>query len=211
MKTRIIISIAAVSLGLLIAAVPQNTTRPYKVNPDQMLTEIKGGQQFISPEEAADMIIQKDPSIQLIDVRNADEFAQYSLPGAINIPLESILNSDFEEILNQDVKTNILFSNGNMHANEAWMLLRQLGYKNNYVLMGGLNFWFEAIMNPANPGNAVASEEVAKYNFRKAAGAALGSSGTDLSADSSAKTVTTNPVPVKTEKKKKKPVAGGCS
>mgnify|MGYP000035337413 CR=1 FL=1 len=211
MKTRVIISIAAVSLGLLIAAVPQNTTRPYKVNPDQMLTEVKGGQQFISPEEVADMIVQKDPSIQLIDVRNANEFAQYSLPGAINIPLESILNEEYEEILNQDIKTNILYSNGNMHANEAWMLLRQLGYKNNYVLMGGLNYWFEAIMNPAGPGNAVASEEIAKYNFRKAAGSALGSDGSGLSADSTATTVTTSPVPVKTEKKKKKPVSGGCS
>jgi rhodanese-related sulfurtransferase len=212
MKTRVILSIAAVALGLLIAAVPQNTTRPYKVNPEQMLAEIKGGQQFISPEEVADMIVQKDPLIQLIDVRNADEYAQFSLPGAISIPLESILNEEFDEVLNQDVKTNILYSNGNMDANEAWMLLRQLGYKNNYVLMGGLNYWFEAIMNPANPGNAVASEEIARYNFRKAAGAALGSDGSGLSADSSAGSAgTPKPMPVKTEKKKRKPVAGGCS
>ena len=211
MKTRVIISIAAVSMGLLIAAVPQNTTRPYKINPDQMLTEIKGGQQFVSPEEVADMIVQKDPSFQLIDVRNVNEFAEFSLPGAINIPLESILNDDFEEILNQDIKTNILYSNGNLDANEAWMLLRQLGYKNNYVLMGGLNYWFDAIMNPANPGSASADEEHAKYNFRKAAGRALGSDG-NIAPDSLSTPVKSgNQMPAKTEKKKKKPVAGGCS
>ncbi len=211
MKTRVIISIVAVSLGLLIAAVPQNTTHPYKVNPDQLLTEIKGGQQFISPEEVADMIVQKDPSFQLIDVRNADEFAKFSLPGAINIPLESILNEEFEETVNQDIKTNIFYSNGNLDANEAWMLLRQLGYENNYVLMGGLNYWFEAIMNPANPTNTASDEEQAKYNFRKAAGRALGSDGS-VSADSSMAPVnkTGSSVPVKTDKKKKK-LSGGCS
>lgn len=210
MKTRVVISIVAVSLGLLIAAVPQNTTHPYKISPDQLLAEIKSGQQFISPEEVADMIVQKDPSFQLIDVRNADDFAKFSLPGAINIPLESILNEEFEETLNQELKTNIFYSNSNLDANEAWMLLRQLGYENNYVLMGGLNFWFEAIMNPANPGSAVSNEEQAKYNFRKAAGRALGSDG-NVSADSSITPVNkTGSAPVKTDKKKKK-LSGGCS
>ena len=211
MKTRVIISIVAVSLGLLIAAVPENTTHPFKINPDQMLIEIKSGQQFISPEEVADMIIQKDPSFQLIDVRNAEDFAKFSLPGAINIPVESILNEENGDILNQDLKTNILYSNGSLDANEAWMILRQLGYENNYVLSGGLNYWFEAIMNPANPGNAVSNEEQAKYNFRKAAGRALGSDG-NVSADSSVVPVnkTGSSVPVKTDKKKKK-LSGGCS
>lgn len=31
------------------------------------------------------------------------------------------------------------------------MITRQLGYQNNYVLMGGLNYWAEAIINPEPP------------------------------------------------------------
>ena len=57
-------------LALVIALVPQNTTRPYKLTAAQLLSEIRTGTQFISPDEVADKIIQKDPSIQLIDVRN---------------------------------------------------------------------------------------------------------------------------------------------
>lgn len=213
MNIRVVLSIAAVSLGLLIAAVPQNTTKQFKLTPVELLTEVKSGQQFIMPEEVASMIVQKDPSIQLIDVRNVDEFAKFSLPGAINVPLESILNPEFEEVINQDIKTNIFYSNGSLQANEAWMLTRQLGYKNNFVLMGGLNFWVETIMNPQMPGSASSDEEMAKYNYQKAAGRALGADPGSITADSTSAASTTpakTNLP-KTEKKKKKSVSGGCS
>jgi rhodanese-related sulfurtransferase len=149
----------------------------------------------------------------LIDVRNADEFAKFSLPGAINIPLESIMNEENIDLLNQDVKTNIFYSNGSLQANEAWMLTRQLGYKNNYVLMGGLNYWVESIMNPQKPSSVSSDEEMAKYNYQKAAGRALGSDPSAINSDSSSviQTNTVKSTVPKTESKKKKKVSGGCS
>lgn len=212
MNTRVILSIALVSLGLIIAAVPQNTTRPYKISADQLLVEIKNGQQYINPEEVADMLIQADPSIQLIDVRNPDEFNIFSLPGAINIPIESILLKENEDILNQDIKTNVFYSNGTLQANEAWMITRQLGFKNNYVLMGGLNYWVESIINPNKPNASSPNEELARYNFRLAAGKALGAGKVeDISTENSSDKNALTPSIPKIEKKKKKPVAGGCS
>ena len=59
-----------IGLGLIIAAVPQNTTHPYKLTASQLLEEVKGRQQFFSPDELAGKLIDKDPSIQLIDVRD---------------------------------------------------------------------------------------------------------------------------------------------
>jgi sulfur-carrier protein adenylyltransferase/sulfurtransferase len=212
MNSRVILTIAMVSLGLIIAAVPQNTTRPNKISADQLLVEIKNGQQYINPEEVADMLIQADPSIQLIDVRNSDEFNVFSLPGAINIPLESVLLIENEDYLNQDIKTNVFYSNGTLQANEAWMITRQLGYKNNYVLMGGLNYWVESIANPSKPNASSPNEELARYNFRLAAGKALGGNQTEgISAEISTETKALTPSIPKIEKKKKKPVAGGCS
>lgn len=212
MNPRVILSTAIIGLGLIIAAVPQNTTRPYKVDVSQLLVEIKNGQQFINPEEVADMLVQNDPSIQLIDVRNPDEFNSFSLPGAINIPLESILQKEFEDILNQDIKTNVFYSNGTLQANEAWMLTRQIGFKNNYVLMGGLNYWVESIANPQKPSNSSANEELARYNFRIAAGRALGTGSPEgISAEAVTNSSALTPIIPKIVKKKKKPVAGGCS
>ena len=60
---------------------------------------------------------------------------------------------------------NVFYSNGSTRANEVWMITRQLGYKNNYVLLGGLNFWIETISNPEKPRITSPDDEFAKYDF----------------------------------------------
>lgn len=197
-------------LAVVIALVPQNTTRPYKLTVEQLLSEIRTGTQFISPDEVADKIVQKDPSIQLIDVRNPREFDLFSLPGAINIPLQDILSEGNSDILNQGTKMNIFYSNGSTEANEAWLLTRQLGYQNNYVLQGGLNYWVETILNPVKPGNTASNDEIARFDFRKAASHALGGGG-DLSTISTAAPASgSTPKPGVVPVKKKKKASGGC-
>ena len=66
----------------------------------------------------------------------------------LNIPLSSLLDDQWKDYLHQDLRYNVFYSNGTVNANQAWMLTRQLGYQNNYVLQGGLNYWVETIMNP---------------------------------------------------------------
>ena len=207
MKPLQLLAIFIIPMGLIIAAVPQNKTKPYKLTADQLLSEANTRTQFIAPETVADMIIKKDPSFQLIDVRSQDDFEKFSLPGAINIPVSDLLSDKYSDILNQDVKMNIFYSNGTVTANEAWMITRQLGYKNNLVLEGGLNFWFETILNPQKPASTSPDEEFAKYDFRLSAGKALGGG----------LTVQTNPnqssAPAKPglqSAPKKKKASGGC-
>ena len=208
MKARIILATAIVPLGLIIAAVPENTTKPYKLTAEQLLEEVKSGTQFLQPDEVADMVVSKDPTLQLIDVRAADEFDKFSQPGAINIPLVDILNPEWEETLNQDVKMNVFYSNGTNDANEAWMITRQLGYQNNYVLQGGVNYWAETIMNPQVPPSTSPNEEMAKYDLRKGAGMALGGAAETTQPAAAAAGGGAKPPIQKKEKKKK--VQGGC-
>ncbi len=99
-------------MGLIIAAVPQNKTKPYKLTAEQFLSEVNTRTQYITPETVADMIVKKDPSLRLIDVRSQDEFEKFSLPGAINIPAADLLSDQYTDILNQDVKMNVFYSNG---------------------------------------------------------------------------------------------------
>ena len=207
MNARLILAAAVIPLGLIIAAVPENTTRPYKLTAEELLNEVSEGQQFMSPDEVAHMIISKDPSLQLIDVRSAAEYEKFSLPGAINIPLENLLSDDYTDILNQDIKLNVFYSNSSNHANQAWMITRQLGYHNNYVLQGGLNYWAETIMTPERPAEGSPNEEFAKYDFRKGASEALGG-GTAVSTSSTINAPAAKPPIVKS--KKKKGVQGGC-
>lgn len=207
MKARVVLSIAIVGLGLIIAAVPKNTTQPYKLTANQLLQEANGRFQFFSPDELAELLVSKDPSIQLIDVRDPDEFTKFSLPGAINIPFADLLNPEWTGTLNQDVRMNIFYSNGTLVANQAWMITRQLGYHNNYVLEGGLNHWFGTIMNPERPASTSPDEELARYDFRVAAGAALGG-GAGAIAPASDQSTAPRPTIIRQPAKKK--VSGGC-
>lgn len=207
MKPRLILAVFLVTLGLIIAAVPQNKTRQYKLTANELLDEVNTRTQFITPEVVADMLIKKDPTLQLIDVRSQDEFEKFSLSGSINIPISNLLSESNTEILDQEVKMNIFYSNGTLTANEAWMITRQLGYKNNYVLEGGLNYWFETILNPQKPASTSPDEEFAKYDFRKSAGQALG--GGTISIQSKEATPSSLKPAIKTAPKKKK-AAGGC-
>jgi sulfur-carrier protein adenylyltransferase/sulfurtransferase len=174
MNPRILLAVVIIPLGLIIAMVPENTTMPHKLTSEQLLEEIASEVQFVSPDEIARMLIENNPGLQLIDVRSEDEFNSYSLPNAINIPLGNILSEEWKHILDQDIRINVFYSNGSVNGNQAWMLTRQLGYRNNYVLQGGLNYWMEAIVDPQPPSSLSPNEEFAKYDFRKAAGQALG-------------------------------------
>ncbi len=206
MKTRVIISIVFVGLGIIIAAVPQNTTLPYKLTASEMLELSNNRVHYYSPEEVANIIVQKDPEFQLIDIRPQNEFEKFSLPNAINIPLADILSEEYRDILDQDVKRNIIFSNGTVDATKAWMIMSQLGWENNYVMEGGLNYWAEVIMNPIPPASTSANEEIAKYQFRKAANIAI--SGEASVEESKSVIPVTKPPIIKRPQRKR--VEGGC-
>lgn len=206
MNMRIKLATFIIPLGLILAAIPENTTRPYKLSAEEMIREVQEGAQFVSTDQIAEMIIQKDPSLQLVDVRSKDQYEKYHLPGALNIPLAELLSVDMEAYINQDVKMNVFYSNGVTSANEAWMITRQLGYTNNYVMMGGMNFWAETILSPTKPSSTSPDDEFAKYDFRKAASGALGGGSLTVESDSGAGT----PMPAIKKRPKKKRVAGGC-
>ena len=205
MNARLILAAFIIPLGLIIAAVPENTTKQYKLTADELLDELNSEMQFISTDEIADMLVNKDPLLQLIDVRDPQQYEKFSLPNALNIPLGNILADDWADYLDQDIKINVFYSNGTQDATEAWMITRQLGYENNYVLQGGLNYWAETIMNPTAPKSTSPNEEFALYDFRKGASMALG--GGDLATTTSS---SSSPKPTIKARPKKKRAAGGC-
>ncbi|MDD3664904.1 MAG: rhodanese-like domain-containing protein [Bacteroidales bacterium] len=197
-------------LGVIIAAVPKNTTTPYKLDAVQILDELKSGTQYLEPEQVAQMLVEKDPYLQLIDIRSQAEFEKFSLPGAVNVPFDNILAADYTELFDQDTKINVFYGNGTTQANEAWMLLRQLGYENINVLRGGLNYWAEVIMNPTPPSGVNPNDDIARYNFRIGASQALGGGAQQTGNDAKASSPAAKPAGPKPGGKKKK-VAGGCS
>jgi len=193
------------------------------ISPETLLSNAISPERYITTDELADRIINNDPSILLIDVRDENAFKKYSLPDAINIPLKKVLDEDSEPYLYQDEYDVVLFSNDNLKSDQAWILCNRLGYENLNVLKGGINEWFNTIINPKEPTENMASNEFELYSFRKAASMYFGVAYPEKVVKKTVvkkyipKTTTTKTAPVATpkkvipkKKKKKMPVEGGC-
>ena len=205
MSPRIVLSIIIVCFGLVAAILPQKQNSSIQLDAEQLLYEIQLKNHVISVDEMADAIINNDPYYQLIDLRSPEEFQTYNLPGSMNIPFDKLFTPEWAPYIDQVARKNVFYSNGSTLANEAWMLTRQKGMKNNYILEGGLNNWIATILTPSMPEYTAGVEAINAFQARL--GARQYFSGEGASTGASASNAPRKPVPAK----KKTKVAGGCS
>ena len=88
----------------------------------------------ITAEEAAAMM-EEESGYLILDVRTAEEFSEKHIPGAVNIPNETIGDQDIPEL--PDKEQLILVYCRSKQASEK---LVKLGYTN-IVEFGGINDW----------------------------------------------------------------------
>ena len=180
------------------------------IQSEALLKNAVSSERYITTDKLADLIINQDPSFILIDVRDEESYKKYSLPNSVNIPLKNLLNESSNSYLNQDQFDVILFSNDHFYADQAWLICNRLNYNHIRVLKGGLNTWFNTIINPEKPSenqSVIASD---LYSFRKASSMYFGVAYADeFKAKPVVKKIPKKKIiPVK--KKKKMPVEGGC-
>lgn len=203
--TLLAILLIIAAAGLLI--VP-NRPGSKELNPEKMLTAIDDPARFLSTDLVTERIIGGNPSLQLIDVRQPEEFRQYALPGALNIPLDSLLNPEWNDIFGQPGKDRVFYSNDDILADQAWQLCKRKGMERIFVMKGGLNYWFKTIIKGEEPPAWAPTEDFDRYSFRMAARQYFTGNGQTAS---SAKAQTEPQVKkVKVEKKPAKTSGGGC-
>jgi rhodanese-related sulfurtransferase len=154
-------------LGALLAISPAGLRQPSHFSPQELVAAVASESDHVTAEDLSAWIIDKKPDLQIVDIRSSEEYTQYHIPGTVNIPLTQLFDEDSQELLDRD-KIIVLYSNGGTHAAQAWVMLKQMGI-DSYVLLGGLNYWAEAILNPKAPNDLVADSEILKYQFRKSA------------------------------------------
>ena len=94
------------------------------------------GYKQMKMEEAMQYMQQNDDYI-LVDVRRQDEFDAGYIPGAINIPNESITDKEIPELPNKDAKILVYCRSGNRSVQASEKLVK-LGYTN-IIEIGGIN------------------------------------------------------------------------
>lgn len=187
------------------------TEKQEGIHVEQLLSRAVSPERYISTDEIADKLIGQDPSFILVDVRDPKSFNEYSLPNAVNIPLRNLLDEEYEAYINQTQYDVIFYSNDNFFADQAWVLGNRLGYQNLRVLKGGVNEWYNTIINPTVPKEQLAAEDFELYSTRRAASMFFGVMYPEQNRVEEPvvqKPAARQVVPVK--KKKKRPVEGGC-
>ena len=204
-------SVGLFFLSFLIISCQSETTN----ETDIMLKKIGDHSRFVSSDLLAKRIIDEDPSIMIIDVRTDFEYDEYSIPGAINVPAEFILDEQYAEIFMDENKEYILYSNASIYSDKAWNLLTQTGKDKVFVLEGGLNNWFTTIMLPEKPMPDAQDSEFDLYSFRKGASLYFGGSVQEIPVAVELMVEPKAPKPVakkkvEVQKKVKKEAEGGC-
>jgi rhodanese-related sulfurtransferase len=154
------------SMGLILALLPQSANRSLIVKPQNLLTEVLDESNSFTADQVARFVITEDSTVQIIDLRPAEEYNSFNIPGSVNLPYEKFLDKDPGIYLNKGNLRTIFYSNGDQDACYALTIARGLKYKNTYVMKGGLNEWYNTVMNSSFTGGRISARENALFETR---------------------------------------------
>lgn len=107
------------------------------------------GGDHVSARQLAAWIRDRKPGLRVIDVRSPSAFADYAIPGAENVPIDTLGKASFAKS-----DTVVLYSEEGAHAARAWVLLHALGVTGAVFIPGGLADWRDEVMAPVLAADA---------------------------------------------------------
>lgn len=166
MNARIKFSILIITMALITAFLPYKHNNPGELKPSELSKLLPDDKYFISVDKVARAIAFEDTSFQIIDLRNTSEFHESAIPGSVNIPFPDLLNKDFESYFDQKTIKTIFYSNGDVLSAQAWTICTAAGYQNLFIMKGGMNEWYETVMNSSYSGERISAKENALFEAR---------------------------------------------
>lgn len=107
----------------------------------------------VTPAELAAWIVAGRSDYRLLDLRSEQDYATYHIPTAENVPVSQL--PEFPLLPTEKV---VLYSEGGIHAAQAWMLVRAQGHTAVYTVLGGLDGWKDEVLFPVMPAEATAQQ-----------------------------------------------------
>lgn len=131
------LAVAALLLASL-ALFVRNPKEVRKVNVDleELARIIERGEDHVTADDLGVMLAEGKANLRVIDLRDSAAYAEYHIPTA-----EQVGISELVESVIQPTDTVVLYSEGGIHAAQAWMLLAAKGHRNVFTLKGGLLEW----------------------------------------------------------------------
>lgn len=169
MNARIFLSVNLIGLSIILVFLPTNKGTKGQKNPLEQVETLGTANISVDADLASRYIAENKEDIQFIDLRLPEEFMDFSIPGALNIPFEQLLDEKWVGYFSASKKTNILYANYSFKSSMAVALLTSEGYTNNLSLNGGINEWYALVMDTEFTGRRLSARENALFENRRKA------------------------------------------
>jgi len=116
----------------------------------------------MTPDELAFRIVDRDPSLVIVDVRPAADFAKRALPGAISLAAADLFGRSLPGTLSQAHRRKVFVGGDVREAETVAALARLQGIDNVAVLDGGMAEFQRTILQPP-VASQVAATDVAAF------------------------------------------------
>ncbi len=138
--------IVLLTVGLVFTSLQTSKKYKFDTKAIELHKELVSSTHFIDPQKASEILSKQHDEYIFVDIRNPREFDNFHIEGAVNVPMQQILDDQFISFLKND-KTKVLYSNESIEADQIRLLLTQFGYSNLFVLQGGANYWKENMIS----------------------------------------------------------------
>ncbi|MEA3504451.1 MAG: YeeE/YedE thiosulfate transporter family protein [Bacteroidota bacterium] len=152
------------TLGLILLNLPTKEERLLSEFSDKGFIEQQEFKYFTT-DQIAYHLIDKNNSIQIIDVRDSLAFKKFNLPTSVNITYYNLLDKQWSSLIDKNKEIHLFYSDNELLSKKASIISERLGYKNNFVLKGGITEFNKLIMQPTEH-IAKNTQQASDYRFR---------------------------------------------
>lgn len=144
----VLIFVGVLVIGLIST---QKSGLEWKKTSQETLDGLNDAGYQVLPEDVAYYTEFGEPGYVYVDLRNPYEFTKGNIPTSVNIPQTDLLAEPALEFFNKAAKDSlhvVLYHSTEADATGPWLLLKQLGYDNVEVMMGGWKYYANESLDP---------------------------------------------------------------
>jgi len=137
----------ALLLGFFMIFMPEYKTRAREMASPERWQDHCEVVRPMAAEELADLLVKRDARLLLVDLRGEDAFHADHIPGAVNIPFESLSEPRWRELLGAETRTKVFYGEDVETAGRACVMSSALGDGGQVRLLAGGMEAFRALLD----------------------------------------------------------------
>jgi rhodanese-related sulfurtransferase len=163
-----VLSILLIVLALGLVILPKKNDKK-EIDPIALSSSVVEKSRYLTVDQITHRIIEDDPTLTLIDLRPADLYKTFALPGSFNIHPDSLFNKSGFDLLSQSGKDKILYAASDIPAEKARLLCSRYSISRVYIMKGGMEEWDNTFIHIKPITGTPSSTELDLLSFRNAA------------------------------------------